>query len=193
MGRREALSLIAERYRKAARATGRPFLFGALVGSGLILGMAIVLPLTQPRPWQWWQEGPALPRQSGPIVDDADILSADDEQRIETRLRALETKTGHRLAIVTVGSLHDQSIEGFGLRLGRSWGLGMKGAGDDAILIVAPNEQMVRIEVGHGLAKQLSDPECVRIIRDTIIPHFAKEDFAAGIDSGTSAIIRRID
>jgi len=162
------------------------------VASGIVLAVALLLPLTQPRPWQWWEEGPPLPLLSGHVVDEADLLPPDEEEKLIARLRSLETRTGHYLIIVAVESLNEQSIEGFGLRLGRSWAVGRKDIDDDVLLIIAPNEHEVRIQAGRRLEKQLSDRECSRIIRELILPPFAKADFAKGVDNGVAAIIRRI-
>ena len=96
------------------------------------------------------------------------------------------------MVIVTTPSLNGQKIEDFGVRLGRTWGIGRKGINDGVLLIVAPNEHKVRIEVGYGLEKTLSDPICAQIIRNEIIPRFHRGDIAGGIGAGALAIIDRI-
>ena len=58
---------------------------------------------------------------------------------------------------MTLTSLQGTSIEDYGYQLGRAWGIGRQGKNDGALLIVAPNERKVRIEVGYGLEGILTD------------------------------------
>lgn len=159
-----------------------------------LIFLALLL-LCQPAPGSaahWWEAGPALPARTGHVVDEARLLSADHKADLTARLARLETATGHQFVIVTVRSLQGQSIETFGVRLGRTWGIGRKGIDDGVLLIIAFREHKVRIEVGYGLEKRLSDPLCARIIREKIVPRFEKGDLAAGISAGAVAIIGRI-
>ena len=76
----------------------------------------------------------------------------------------------------------------FGYRLGRAWGIGQKGKDNGALLIVAPNERKVRIEVGRGLESQLTDAMTKLIIENAILPAFRRGDFAGGIRAGVRDI-----
>lgn len=157
------------------------------------LALAAVL-LVQPavaREAHWWESGPALPTSTGRITDQAELLPAAARKALSLRLAALEQTTGHQFVILTVADLQGQSIEDFGVRVGRSWGVGRK-AGDGVLLIVAPSEHKVRIEVGLGLERRLSDPICAKIIRDEILPFFRRGDMVGGIRSGAIAIIARL-
>ncbi|MBO9375350.1 TPM domain-containing protein [Sphingomonas histidinilytica] len=140
----------------------------------------------------WWEAGPPLPVLTGRVTDEARLLPPAVARDIDQRLARLEAATGHQFVVLTVPSLRGQRIEDFGIRVGRSWGIGRKGIDDGVLLIVAPNERKVRIEVGYGLEKPLSDPLCATIIRDTILPRFQKSDMAGGISAGVNAIIARI-
>ncbi|WP_232476179.1 TPM domain-containing protein [Flavisphingomonas formosensis] len=140
----------------------------------------------------WWEVGPALPRLTGRVVDEAELLPPAARARLERRLALFERRTRHQLVIVTVRSLSGQTIETFGVRLGRSWGIGRHDANDGVLLIVAPHERRVRIEVGYGLEKTLDDPTCSRIIAGTILPAFRQGDPARGIETGAAAIITRL-
>jgi len=114
------------------------------------------------------------------------------EQRLTPLLQRLEQKSRHQFVIVTVTSLKGETIETFGVRLGRTWAIGRKNIDDGVLLIVAPNEHKVRIEVGYGLEKMLSDPECARIIANKIVPRFQAGDMAGGIEQGAQAIVANL-
>ena len=135
----------------------------------------------------------ALPKLTGRVVDEADLLPAPAEASLAARLAELEQRTTDQLVVVTIASLNGERIESFGLRLGNGWGIGQKGKGNGVLLIVAPNERKVRIEVGLGLEKTLTDPECARIIARDILPHFKAGRMEQGIEAGAAALIRRLN
>lgn len=146
----------------------------------------------------WLAALPALsaeitfPTLTGRVVDDAQLLTPEQEQALTGKLATLEQQTGDQLVVVTVPSLQDQEIEDFGYQLGRTWGIGQKENDGGALLIVAPNERKVRIEVGYGLEGVLTDAYSSMIIRDDILPAFRTGDYAAGIIAGTDAVIAQL-
>ncbi|MBL1141607.1 MAG: methanol dehydrogenase [Proteobacteria bacterium] len=82
------------------------------------------------------------------------------------------------------------SIEEYGVRLGRHWGIGQKEKNNGVLLIVAKKERKVRIEVGYGLEGMLTDVISSSIINREIVPQFKKGKFKSGIERGTIAIIK---
>src|SRR5581483_5381968 len=94
---------------------------------------------------------PTFPALTGRVVDDADLLSPADEQELTDELKALEDKSSDQVVVVTLPSLQGYAIEDYGYRLGRHWGIGTAKLNNGVLLIVAPNERKVRIEVGYGL------------------------------------------
>lgn len=134
----------------------------------------------------------ADPAPAGRVVDQANILSADRERALELQLAAVEREAGPQFVIVTVPSLGGRRIEELGLELGRRWDIGDRRRHDGVLLIVAPNERMVRIEVGYGLEASLRDERCREIIDRDILPRFRRGDMAGGIEAGTAAIIARL-
>jgi uncharacterized protein len=133
---------------------------------------------------------PQFPALSGRVVDEADILP--DRARVEliSRLATLEAKTSDQLVVVTLRSLRGRTIEQYGIALGRHWQIGQKGKNNGVLLIVAPNERKVRIEVGYGLEGVLPDAVAKYIIEQAILPHFRASDAAGGIARGADDIIR---
>jgi uncharacterized protein len=137
----------------------------------------------------WWEAGPALPKLTGRVVDGDDLLTPERKLKLETMLAGFERHTQHQFVIVTVNSLNGQKIEDFGVRLGRTWGIGRKDVNDGVLLIIAPKEHQVRIEVGYRLEKALPDQICARIIRNEILPAFRAGNMSGGIEKGAVTII----
>ena len=96
------------------------------------------------------------------------------------------------MVVVTLGSLQGYSIEDFGVRLGRHWGIGQEGRDNGILLIVAPNERKVRIEVGYGLEGALTDALSRIIIDSEILPAFRQGNLERGVRAGTDGILAAI-
>jgi uncharacterized protein len=132
---------------------------------------------------------PDFPALTGRVVDAAGLLSERDEAELDAALARFEQASGDQLVVATLPSLQGLPIEDFGYQLGRHWGIGQAGKDNGALLIVAPEERAVRIEVGYGLEGELTDALSRTIIESRILPRFRQGDFAAGIKAGVAAMI----
>lgn len=135
----------------------------------------------------------AFPELSGRVVDQAGLLSPQQESELSLASKQLEDRTGRQFVVVTVNSLEGRTIEDYGYRLGRHWGIGREKEDDGVILLVAPNEKKVRIETGYGAEGFLPDILAGRIIRDRILPRFRDGDMAGGIVAGAESIIQQMN
>jgi uncharacterized protein len=132
------------------------------------------------------------PPLSGRVVDQANILEPEQEAALTQKLEALQNATTRQLVVATVASLEDRSIEEYGVGLGRAWGIGQSQANNGVILIVAPNERKMRIEVGYGMEGILTDALASQIIRNEITPRFRENDYPGGINAGVDAIVAQL-
>ena len=135
---------------------------------------------------------PTFPTLSGRVVDEARILMPDDEAAITAKLAQLETETGDQFVVVTLNSLQDHEIEDYGYRLGRAWGIGNAENDSGVLLLVAPNERKVRLEVGYGLEPVLTDALSNQIIQNDILPAFRQGGYVRGINNGVDAVINQL-
>jgi uncharacterized protein len=133
-----------------------------------------------------------FPSLTGRVVDEAGLLDAAKRAEIEAKLAALEEKTSDQLVVVTVRSLQGRTIEEYGYRLGRAWAIGQKDKNNGVLLIVAPNERKVRIEVGYGLEGTLPDAITSLIVQNLILPRFKANDYPGGIALGVDEIIKTL-
>ncbi len=136
---------------------------------------------------------PEFPTLSGRVVDQAGILSPQARTTLTQLLEAHEQASSNQVVVVTLKSLQGYAIDDYGYQLGRHWGIGQKGRDNGALLIVAPNERKVRIEVGYGLEGDLTDARANQIIQTVILPRFRSGDFEAGILAGTQAMLASIE
>ena len=132
---------------------------------------------------------PEFPALTGRVVDEAELLSAATRAQLTQLAEQHERTTANQLVVVTVKSLQGYPVEDFGYQLGRFWGIGQKGQNNGVLLIVAPNEREVRIEVGYGLEGKLTDALSSHIIQGQILPRFKSGDYEGGIVAGAQAIV----
>nr|WP_314128279.1 TPM domain-containing protein [uncultured Campylobacter sp.] len=130
-----------------------------------------------------------FPALTGRVVDQARVLSQSTKDELETLLATHENNTTNQVVVVTLESLDGVAIEEYSLELARHWGIGQKGKDNGVVLVVAPNDKQVRIEVGYGLEGTLTDALSSNIINYYIIPEFKKGDIQNGINIGIQKII----
>jgi uncharacterized protein len=130
-----------------------------------------------------------FPPLTGRVVDQANIIAAATRSAIEPKLVDLESKSGIQLVVATVSSLQGEEIEPYANKLFRAWKLGEKTRNNGVLLLVAPNERRVRIEVGYGLEGTLTDALTKIIITNAIAPRFKAGDFSGGVARGVDDII----
>src|SRR3982751_384573 len=134
-----------------------------------------------------------FPPLTGRVVDQAHLLRPEQVVDLTSKSEALEAQSGRQFVVATIPSLQGYPIEEYGPLLGRAWGIGQKASDNGVILIVAPNEHRVRIEVGYGAGGFLTDAVSGEIIRNTIVPHFKQSppDYGGGIEAGADEIIKQ--
>ena len=135
---------------------------------------------------------PKFPALTGRVVDEAHILAPETARKLDSELANLEAQTGHQLVVATVPDLQGHEIEDYGYQLGRAWQLGKKGVNDGAILLVAPGEHKVRIEVGYGLEPVLTDALTSVILQTKVLPQFKQGHMEQGVIDGAEALIGQL-
>ncbi|MGB7042358.1 MAG: TPM domain-containing protein, partial [Xanthobacteraceae bacterium] len=130
-----------------------------------------------------------FPPLTGRVVDQANIMTPESRSELETKLKDLEDKSGIQLVVATVKSLQGGDIETYANELFRTWKLGQAQKNNGVLLLIAPNEHKVRIEVGYGLEGALPDALSSVIISSAIVPRFKAGDFSGGISRGVDGII----
>ncbi|MEH3038122.1 MAG: TPM domain-containing protein [Sphingomonas adhaesiva] len=133
-----------------------------------------------------------FPKLSGRVVDAAGLLSPQQVQQLTQLSAETEKASSRQLVVATIPDLQGYAIEDYGYRLGREWGIGQKDANNGIILLVAPKEKKVRIEVGYGLEPIMTDALSSVIVNQTILPRFREGDMAGGIVAGAQAIAEQM-
>lgn len=133
-----------------------------------------------------------FPKLTGRVVDAANVIPDDVEARLNGKLEALEKQSQRQLVVATLPDLQGYEISDYGYQLGRNWQIGQKDDDNGALLIIAPKERKVRIEVGYGLEPVLTDGLSSLIIANQIVPRFKAGDMPGGIEAGVDAIVTQL-
>ncbi len=134
-----------------------------------------------------------VPYLTGRVVDNAEILAPATRERLAATLAAHEQATTNQVVVLTVQSLDGESIEGFATRVFDAWQLGQKGKDNGVLVIVAPQDRRMRIEVGYGLEGTLTDAIAARIIRDRMTGLFKAGRYDDGVAAGVDAIVATLE
>jgi uncharacterized protein len=133
-----------------------------------------------------------FPKLTGRVVDQADLLTPQQEADLTAKSEALEKSTGRQFVIATVKSLNDQDVADYSFQLGRHWKIGDEKRDDGVVMVVAPNERKVWIATGYGAEGFLPDILIGRIVRDTILPRFKAGDLPGGIAAGADEVVAQL-
>lgn len=130
-----------------------------------------------------------LPAHVGKVNDFAEVLEAGQRAALETQLAELEQATSTEVAVVTMRTLGDRTVEDYATDLFNTWGIGKKDRDNGVLILVVVQDRYMRIEVGYGLEGILPDGLAGEVIRDTFLPRFRNDDYRAGLLEGTARVI----
>jgi uncharacterized protein len=133
-----------------------------------------------------------VPRLTGPVVDQAQILPGRSMLALESIIRAFAQNGRAQIQVLTVSSLGGLEVEQASIQVVDAWRPGTKANDNGVLILIAPNERKVRIEVGQGLEGDLPDAYASRII-DRMKPFFKEGRYGDGAIVGVAEVARRLD
>lgn len=135
----------------------------------------------------------SVPPLAARVTDLTGTLTQAQLQSLEGELRAFERAKGSQIAVLMLPTTQPEAIEQYSIRVAESWKIGRAKTDDGVIVVIAKDDQRLRIEVGRGLEGAIPDVIAKRIIREVMAPHFLANDFFGGIAEGTRAIMKLIE
>jgi uncharacterized protein len=135
----------------------------------------------------------ALPTLTEPVNDLAGVIDATSKAEMDRRIRVLEKTTGDAVVVATVKTLEPYgTIEEYANRLFEQAGIGKKKKDNGLLVVVAPADRQVRIEVGYDLEEFVPDGYAGDVIRRDMLPAFRDGKYGDGLLAGVTRIINRI-
>jgi len=132
-------------------------------------------------------------KPTGRVTDFANVIDAATEAELDRELDQLEQNTSSEIAVATVSSLGNMSVEEYANKLFKQWGVGQAKQDNGVLVLVAPNDHKMRIEVGYGLEGVLPDGLAGEVIRDQFTPKFKSNDYSGGIKDGVDRLVQIVE
>jgi uncharacterized protein len=120
-----------------------------------------------------------IPELSGPVMDEANVLSPQEKNELELLLRSFLPLV--QMQIWTIPNLANEPIESLSIRAADKWKLGTEKKDNGLIILIAPTEHRMRIEVGQGLEGDIPDALAGRMMDSIMAPHFRQNDYYGGL------------
>lgn len=139
------------------------------------------------------REVPPRPSNQSSVYDAADVLTADEEQRLESKLINYADTTSTQIVIATIESLEGEYIGMYATNWAHEWGIGQEQEDNGLLILLSKNDRKIWITTGYGLEEYLTDARSKDIIDNFILPEFRNDNYYAGLDKGTTAIFQVLD
>ena len=135
---------------------------------------------------------PDVPSTPRLVNDLGNMLTEDEELRLENKLFQYEQKTSNEIAVVTIDSLYGHVIEDYAVALGRKWDIGKSSKKNGVLILASRADRKINISPAYGLSGVLPDVICARIIREYIVPNFKAGNYYQGFDEATDVMFSHI-
>lgn len=130
-------------------------------------------------------------KPTGYVNDFAGVLSPVTRSQLETLCTEVDRQAHAQIAVVTIHTTGDDTIDDFAVRLEEKWRVGPKATDRGLLLLVATDDHHYRFEVGYGLEGILPDGEVGSIGRE-MVPYLRQGNYDAAITLGTQDVAQII-
>ncbi|MDZ4666305.1 MAG: TPM domain-containing protein [bacterium] len=134
-----------------------------------------------------------LPNKPNPprlVNDFVGVLSADQVNDLERKLRVYFDSTSTQIAIVLEESLEGEDAFDYSRRLAENWQIGVAGKNNGLLIYAAIKDRKIRIQNGYGMEATITDALSKRIIEEIIVPNFRQQNYYEGLNEATDYIVR---
>lgn len=133
------------------------------------------------------------PWLSGPVIDEAQLLTPAHKAEIEQSLQTFNQRDMAQVQVYITNSLQGLPIEQASIEIVEEWKLGTKEKDNGLLFLISPTDRKMRIEVGQGLEGILPDAYAKRITEDIVVPYFREGQMSEGVFQGVRGIFAVLD
>ncbi len=127
------------------------------------------------------------------VYDNANVLSASEQESLEQRLRQFVISTSNEITVVIVPDLCGMDKAQFAIELGELWQVGQAKEDNGVVVLVKPktadSKGEVFIATGRGLEGAIPDATAHLIVENEMIPSFRANDMAGGINKAITTLM----
>jgi uncharacterized protein len=133
-----------------------------------------------------------VPNPSTLVRDEAGVIPAAQEARIEALLTRLGVAGLAETKVLTVRSMEGESDVEFAQRHFSAWELGGAGRDLGVLLLLAVDDRRFRIHTGYGLEDALPDSWCGSTSRALRDAYFRAGNYGDGVEQAALAVVRKV-
>ena len=133
---------------------------------------------------------PSKPTVQTSIYDYSSLLSPQETSALEQKLIRYSDSTSTQIVIAIINSTKGEYINYLATNWAQEWGIGKSKKDNGVFILLAKNDRKINISTGYGVEHLLTDKMCSRIIQESIIPFFKKNDYYGGLNSGSTQIFK---
>ncbi|MEO6965391.1 MAG: TPM domain-containing protein [Acidobacteriaceae bacterium] len=126
-------------------------------------------------------------KPTGYVNDFAGVLSPATRTYLETLCTEVDRQAHAQIAVVTIHTTGDDTIDNFAVRLEEKWKVGTKGTDKGVMLLIATDDHHYRFEVGYGLEPILPDGKVGAIGRE-MVPYLRQGNYDAAVTLGVQHV-----
>ena len=116
------------------------------------------------------------------VNDEADVLDKSLEEHImNVNTNFSKTKEKPQVVVTTVSTLGDKTVEEYAYKIFEKYDIGDKDYDNGVLILLAPNDRKIRIEVGYGLEGAITDSKSGAILDESIL-YLSKNDFSSAVE-----------
>jgi uncharacterized protein len=139
---------------------------------------------------------PPKPNPQKLINDFADLLTPEEERRLEQKLVAYDDSTSNQVVIVTVKTMRGYEADQYATEIGHFWGVGGQAKYDNGVVILVSDgteengKRRYFIATGYGLEGALPAITTNAIAQEFLVPNLKDNNYFDAFDQTTSAVIK---
>jgi uncharacterized protein len=122
------------------------------------------------------------PQPRGAVNDFANVIDADNANRMEALAQEVLQKTGAAVVVATIATLgENEEASLYANGLYKAWGIGKKGQDKGVLIFLAVKERKIRIETGYGVEGILPDGLVGEILDKYVVPQLKAGNYGKAL------------
>lgn len=141
----------------------------------------------------WAQLVPEKPALLYPIFDEADLLSAQEEELLNQKLIKFYDSSSTEISVIIIPTTKGEDVNYLATMYGEKWKIGEKEQDNGIVFLIATEDRKFSIQQGRGVERYLTASVAGQILDYIVTPSFKQGNYYQGIDRGTTALMEVVE
>jgi uncharacterized protein len=132
-----------------------------------------------------------IPEQpSNYVTDAAGVLSDEEEDKLNNKLKAFEEKTTNQIFVLLTNTSGDEDFMELSEKTAEKWKIGQKGKDNGVFVAIFIKDRKLAIQIGYGLEGAIPDALTADIRVNQMNPYLKEKEYYDAVDHGTDALMQ---